>query len=79
MKVDDFDLSFTLRAGLHLYWQDKRIISKDESKPIISMRNEALDIIYKPDLYIYALIDYKPTKILEEFKALYLRENNKLE
>ena len=75
-KIDDVEMQISLRMYLASSWRDPRIISNvtladddGASAERIGMSLSLLDRVWKPDLFIYNLTNFREMRVLEPLSA----------
>ena len=73
-EVDDKKMRITLDFYQELTWMDNRIITRFLTNPFSVLNNNLIDYIWKPDLWIKNLFDFKLHNVLDPTGGLIIME-----
>ena len=73
-EVDDKKMRITLDFYQELTWMDNRIITRFLTNPFSVLNNNLIDYIWKPDLWIKNLFDFKLHSVLDPTGGLIIME-----
>ena len=73
-EVDDKKMRITLDFYQELTWMDNRIITRFLTNPFSVLNNNLIDYIWKPDLWIKNLFDFKLHSVLDPTGGLIIMQ-----
>ena len=74
-EINDKEMRLTFEVYLELIWVDNRIITLSTDKPVV-LNNKIINKIWKPDLWIKNLYNFKVHTVVEPTSGLMITKDN---
>jgi hypothetical protein len=78
-KINDKEMRITVEFYLELVWKDNRIKTKLLEDEVMVLNNKVIETIWKPDLWIKNLHDFKIHNVLEPTSGLMIMNGDNCE